>query len=174
MVTQRDSQLSFHHFKTNRRVASNLNSLTLRRARFAFKIAAAFARAVPFCNFDAGPVGFFAATGFFTVALGFGLVPTAFLMGLPSLPFAGAFLTAGFLAGAAFLAGAGFADAGFFAVSAFFAGSGFFAAGFAAGLSVFFAVDEPAAAAAGFFSLSAAKTRRARELDWKNSHTNVQ
>lgn len=130
--------------------------LTLRRARLAFKIAAAFARAVPFCNFDAGPVGFFAATGFLTT-FGLGLVPVAFLTGLPSLPFAAVFFTTGFLAGAAFFAGAGLAAAGFFAASAFFAGSAFLAAGLAAaGLSVFLAVDEPAAAAAGFLSLSPA------------------
>lgn len=153
MVSQRDSQLSFHHLKT--RFIKFITQHTLRRARLAFKIAAAFARAVPFCNFAAGPVTFF-ATGFLapTAAFGLGLVPVAFLTGLPSLPLAMVFLTAGFLA-TGFFAGAGFAaffaGSAFLAGSAFFAGAaGFFSAGLAAGFSVFLTPDPPAAA--GFLS----------------------
>lgn len=157
MVFQRDSQLVFITLKFSKSFFTRGNvGHTLRRARLAFKIAAAFARAVPFCNFAAGPETFF-ATGFLAPAgaFGLGLVPVDFLTGFPSLPLAIVFLTAGFLATGFLAAAAGlavfFAGSAFLAVSAFFAGAaGFFSAGFAAGLSVFLAVDAPAAA--GFLS----------------------
>lgn len=123
-----------------------------RRARLAFKIAAAFARADPFCNFAVAAVVFL-TTGFLAGAFPAIFLTGAFLTGLPSLPFAAglvAFLAAGFLS-VAFFAGAAFLSAGFFAAGFFSAGlaaAGFFSAGFA-----FFSAGFAAAgAAAGFFS----------------------
>lgn len=109
----------------------------MRRARLAFKIAAALARAVPFCNLAVAKVGFL-ATAFFAPAAGFapGFLAGTFLMGLPSLP---TFLTAGFVAflattffSPAFLAGAFLSPALAAFGAAALEAAGFFSAGLAA------------------------------------------
>lgn len=112
--------------------------LTLRRARLAFKIAAALARAVPFCNLAVAKVGFL-ETAFFAPAAGFepGFLAGTFLMGFPSLP---TFLTAGlvvflaatFFSAPAFLAGAFLSPALAAFGAAALEAAGFFSAGLAA------------------------------------------
>lgn len=158
--------------------------LTLRRARLAFKIAAAFARAVPFWSLAEAAVCFL-TTGFFAGAFWTGFLAGAFF---PSLaPLAAGFLSAVFLAtgflASTFFAGA-FLSAGFLAAAAagfFSAGlaTGFFSAGLAAGFEAaagFFAAPDDDAAgffsvgfAAGFLSLSdspAKKFKKWEKLIW--------
>lgn len=123
---------------------------TFRRARLAFKIAAAFARADPFCNFAAVTVvAFFTATGFLTGALPAIFLTGAFF-GLPSFLAAGltVFLAAGFLS-PVFLAGAAFLSVGF---AAFFSAGLVAGAFFSAGLAAFFSAGLLAGAVAGRFS----------------------
>lgn len=126
--------------------------LTFRRARLAFMIAAALARAVPFWSLADAAV--FLATGFFAGAFWAGFLAGAFFAaGLPSFPLAAGFLSpvffaAGFLS-VAFLAGA-FFSAGFLAAAA-----GFFSAGLAAFFSTAGLLSVAAGRfAAGFLSLS--------------------
>lgn len=118
--------------------------ITLRRARLAFKIAAAFARAVPFCNFDVARVGFLTTpVGFLTPAADFapGFLAGTFFTTLPSLLFEAvlAFFATGFLSPAVFF------SAGFLSV-AFLAGAAFLSPAFLS------AALGAALAAAGFLS----------------------
>ncbi len=108
--------------------------LTLSRARFAFKIAAALARAVPFWSLAAVTVVFL-ATGFLA-----GAFWVFFATGLPSFLAAGflaaTFFAAGFFS-TVFLAGA-FFSAGFFSAAGRFAAAGFLAVAELGAVAVFF------------------------------------
>lgn len=135
--------------------------LTLRRARFAFKIAAAFARAVPFWSLAAASVDLDLTTGFLTGAFaGFLAGADFFATGFPSFPLAAGFFSPVFLA-TGFLSVAFFAGAAFFSVD-FAAGflvaaeaAGFFSAALAAGFAAFFSATTGLDSVAGRFGAAA-------------------